>query len=448
MRLRAFRAVAFVIICLSGSVVGLQVMPTVTGESADYEFGEQIAPPASNTTVIVTNEWGGTVGGRSEAEIMAVGPSGKITYYNDTFDSYNDVDPLQKKSTVLYLGHLHLPKSACNSSGTCVKTHVMQLNLSTGNQSVLYTHRQPTIHNGRWHDADLINDTHLAVADIVQDRAFIVDLRTGQIVWEWRAEEAFSHDTGGSYPGDWTHINDIEVLEDGRLLLNLRNQDQSVFLTRSGMQHGWTLGSENNHSRLYEPHNPDYIPRERGGPAIVIADSENNRVVEYQRQNGSWQRTWKWSDSDLQWPRDADRLPNGHTLITDSNGNRIVEVNMRGEVVWEMGIGLPYEAERLETGDESMNGPSAKRVMQNPNKDVGASPMVASEIGPVDRLTVIVMSGVPAKLQNSLLFILPGSMNLTGVTALGICLFTLIFWGLIEAWYSPRISMAQLTHRL
>ncbi|MFB6187541.1 MAG: arylsulfotransferase (asst), partial [Halobacteriaceae archaeon] len=75
-----------------------------------------------------------------------------------------------------------------------------------------------------------------------------------------------------------------------------------------------TLGTNNNHSIIYEQHNPDYIPEKDGGPAVVVADSENNRVAEYQYLDGEWNRSWVWRDSQLRWPRDADRLPNGHTL--------------------------------------------------------------------------------------------------------------------------------------
>jgi hypothetical protein len=77
-----------------------------------------------------------------------------------------------------------------------------------------------------------------------------------------------------------------------------------------------------NGSLFYEQHNPDYIPEERGGPAVLVADSENGRVVEYGRTpgngtpvtDGTWERTWQWRDGRLQWPRDADRLPNGGWL--------------------------------------------------------------------------------------------------------------------------------------
>ncbi len=52
------------------------------------------------------------------------------------------------------------------------------------------------------------------------------------------------------------------------------------------------------------------------------------------------------------WPRDADRLENGNTLITDSLNKRLVEVNRSGETVWSYNTPeVPYEAERLPEGE-------------------------------------------------------------------------------------------------
>jgi len=60
--------------------------------------------------------------------------------------------------------------------------------------------------------------------------------------------------------------------------------------------------------------------------------------------------------------RDADRLPNGNTLITDTHGNRVMAINESGDIVWEVESTLPYDAERLETGAESESGQSAREL--------------------------------------------------------------------------------------
>ena len=94
-------------------------------------------------------------------------------------------------------------------------------------------------------------------------------------------------------------------------------------------------------------HNPQYL----GPGAILVADSDNDRVVELHERNGSWEVAWGVDSANgvrFDWPRDADRLPNGNTLITDSRNNRIVEVTPDGETVWSTETGIwPYDAERL-----------------------------------------------------------------------------------------------------
>jgi hypothetical protein len=300
-----------------------------------------------------------------DAELVAFSESGGVLYYDNTYGVYFDVDPVPGTTyTVEYLASESLSGEACQSVRTdrCTYNVYKRLNLSTGEEREVYGEVTPQIFSGRWHDIDRINETHIAIADIVRDSVRIVDTTTNETVWEWNASTYFPESVGGAEE-DWTHINDVEVLDDGRIMVGVRNMDRVIFVEPyKSVQPGWTLGEENNYSILYEQHNPDYIPRERGGPAITVADSENSRVLEYQRQNGSWTRSWGWHDSRLQWPRDADRLPGGTTLVTDTHGDRVAEVAPNGTVVWSVTVGMPYEAERLGTGDESAGGESMRDI--------------------------------------------------------------------------------------
>ncbi|MEZ3115637.1 arylsulfotransferase family protein [Halobaculum sp. MBLA0147] len=196
----------------------------------------------------------------------------------------------------------------------------------------------------------------------------MVNTSSGIIEWSWDPQSYYNISTGGSnvfsassYPDDWTHLNDVTVLQDGRIMISMRNHDEVIFVNKtSGVEHDWTLGDNNEFEWLYEQHQPDYIPAARGGPAVVIADSQNDRIVEYQRDSGEWRQTWSWSDEQLAWPRDADRLPNGHTLIADTHGARVFELDRNGSIVWSVGpVPEVYDVERFGTGDESAGGHSA-----------------------------------------------------------------------------------------
>jgi hypothetical protein len=277
-----------------------------------------------------------------------------------------------------------------------------------------------------WHDVDRIGEARLLVADIARDRVVVVNTTTDAVEWAWNAERDLRPSSGGR-SGDWTHLNDVERLDDGRVMVSLRNQDRVAFLDPgSGLIEGATLGAEDDYDLLYEQHNPDFIPRDRGGPAVVVADSENNRVVEYRRTAGGWRRTWSWRDDRLRWPRDADRLPTGHTLVTDSQGNRVIEVDERGEIVWRVTVGTPYEAERLGTGDESANG---RAVRSGGDAAGGRAP--AASAGPAGPLSGIV-AFLAGPAVNGLLYVAPPWLTVTDLPALALLVGSVAGWGLLE----------------
>jgi hypothetical protein len=311
-----------------------------------------------NLTVVATQ---GFYVSDEQAELVAFSESGEVVYYEDRYRVYFDVDPVpEKRYTVEFLAAKQYEGEDCANVSTnrCSYNVFKRVNLSTGESREIYGELTPRIYSARWHDLDRVNDTHVVIADIIRDSVRIMNRTSGATAWEWNASEHYSRDAGGK-AGDWTHVNDVEVLPDGRIMASMRNMDEVLFLDPgSGVDENWTLGEDGNHDILYEQHNSDYIPERNGGPAVTVADSENNRVLEFQRRNGSWERTWAWRDHRLQWPRDADRLPNGNTLVVDSHGDRIVEVRPNGNVVWNVSIGMPYDVERLGTGDESSGGPS------------------------------------------------------------------------------------------
>ncbi|WP_435178344.1 arylsulfotransferase (asst) [Halorussus sp. AFM4] len=315
--------------------------------------------PAGPITVLTTSER--EEGGDRANFLAAVRANGSRLYYNDSLRVYNDVDPVPgTNATVLYVGANRLSPSECDAETACWLNVVEEVNLTTGGVRRLYA-QKTSVRHGQWHDVDRVGEGRLLVADIARDKAFVVNTTTGIHEWTWSAREDLPLSSGGPFPRDWTHVNDVELLGDGRVMVSLRNQDRVAFVHRQrGLQENWTLGAEDEYGILHEQHNPDFIPAERGGPAVVVADSENDRVVEYRRTDeGAWREAWSWSDDRLDWPRDADRLPNGHTLVTDTKGGRVLEIADNGTVVWRVEVEGAYDAERLGTGDESAGGPAA-----------------------------------------------------------------------------------------
>ncbi|HET7324107.1 MAG TPA: aryl-sulfate sulfotransferase, partial [Halococcus sp.] len=215
------------------------------------------------------------------------------------------------------------------------------------------------------HDVDLINGDQLLVANmreynettgVSNDRIFIYDRSAEEIVWQWTFKNHYPNSTDGGYSADWTHVNDIDKIGAGKFMVSPRNFDQVIVVNRSTGNITMRLGRDGNHDVLFEQHNPDYLVGDNGTPTILVADSENDRIAEYRLNGSEWERTWTLSGG-LDWPRDADRLQNGNTLITDTLNHRVIEVTPTGEVVWEYyAPWAPYDAERLTGANASAVG--------------------------------------------------------------------------------------------
>lgn len=400
----------------SGVVGGFEIVlgtdQNIYQEQAELQPSEreQIAGVRDNRTVLTFS---------GNGPMVLVNRNGTLGYYTDAYDSFWDVDPVPgSKSTVLVGASDEYDVDQCPGNGACTRNYVIRWNLTTGDRMVLVDRFRPLLRGSEWHDFDLVSESKdgsmVLVADIEQSRIMKINTTTGLTTWSYAFQEDYSLQTGGQYPGgSWTHLNDVEQISGDRVMASPRNFDSVIFIGPDGeLNESWTLGEDGDHSILYEQHNPDYIPKSNGGPAVIIADSQNNRIVEYQRTNGSWEEAWVWRDGRMKWPRDADRLPNGNTLITDTNANRFVEVNSSGSIVWTHGSpdGLnPYEAERLGTGDESTGGSSATQAGLNsrqPQVSNGDSGGFSIE-HPWRKLWTTSKDILPNKIVNALLFVKP-----------------------------------------
>jgi len=397
---------------------------------------DAITVVATDSNAFVTDE---NDGPRAQAELVAFAPDGSIYYHENQHTRYWDVDPVEgTNATVEFVYAEHLDREDCGGESVCTENGVVRVNLTTGDRETVYSRVTPGKHSTRWHDVDRVDDDRLLVADIARDRVFVVNTTTELVEWEWDAQAAFDVDSGGPFPEDWTHLNDVEhVTIDGRetVMVSMRNHDQVVFVDEErGVREEWTLGTDGDHDTLYEQHNPDFIPREDGGPAVLVADSENGRVVEYQREDGDWTRSWTWSDERTSWPRDADRLPNGHTLVTDSNGDRVVELDEHGEAVWNASIGFPYEAERLGTGDESAGGESATRL--------DLSSATAADADEDTSLLAAAANALPTSVRNAIAYVFPRWVGLFEGVAAAALVLVVPPWLLAEyRWSNVSVSL-------
>ena len=351
-----------------------------------------IESPANGVTVISIQgfKFKGKANGKKPARIVGVDPRGNVKWVHDGKNLdvtwYYDVDPVNGSNLLV---------TGTAEGGTVIYEYNPQTD------TILWKQRFGDVYDT--HDADLINNgTELVVAnmrnynttrEVNEDRIFIYNRTTDEITWEWQFENHtnWTREQGGDYAAeppdnDWTHVNDVDKINEGSYLISPRNFDQVMVINRSTKAIEMRLGSDNNYDVMHEQHNPQFLRSENGTPTMLVADSENDRIVEYAKRDGDWKRTWQLGSSqDFNWPRDADRLPNGNTLVVDTNNQRVMEVTPQGEIVWEFyAPWAPYDAERITYGDEAGGPTIADQNAEGTYSVTGSAGLVP---GTGDRLT-------------------------------------------------------------
>jgi uncharacterized protein (UPF0248 family) len=166
----------------------------------------------------------------------------------------------------------------------------------------------------------------------------------GQTVWEWRTWEHLDPVADGIAEVQaprtlWAQGNSVQELPDGDILASYRPTSTVIRISRKTGKIVWKLGPPT----VAGQHAPNVL--ENGN--ILIFDNGVHRLddsVPYSRaieiNPATNEIVWKYQDKPS-WnffsPRmgNAQRLPNGNTLITESSFGRFFEVTNDGETVWE-----------------------------------------------------------------------------------------------------------------
>lgn len=204
------------------------------------------------------------------------------------------------------------------------------------------------------HDVDrLPNGNTLVVwgVDQISDAQVKEINPKGKIVWAWYAKDYFNKRPYREiFWEGWTHANAVTRLKNGNTLISLRNFCFVVEVNPEG-----SVVRKIGEGVLYSPHDPEELsngnilvanqniplgalggyPREM---ANIIRQNQPNwhQAVEIDPDTGQviW-RSQEFGYEDMP-VRDADRLPNGNTLITTAT--RIIEITREGEVVWQLKV--------------------------------------------------------------------------------------------------------------
>jgi hypothetical protein len=164
-----------------------------------------------------------------------------------------------------------------------------------------------------------------------------------KVVWSWIAHEHLDPETDISCPlcprVEWTHAVSCLELRDGNILVCFRKNDSIVIFKRETGEILWRWGK----GELSHPQQASVL--DNGN--ILIFDSgyhhaginmANSRIVEVVPYTG--QIVWSYAEGASQLfyssgLSNAQRLPNGNTLVCEGVCGRLFEVTPEGFPVWE-----------------------------------------------------------------------------------------------------------------
>jgi len=182
----------------------------------------------------------------------------------------------------------------------------------------------------------------------------------GKIAWEWSAvDHLLDPDYHTLCPleprGDFTHMNSVEELPDGNILVGFRNIDTICIIEKPSGKVIWQWGR----GEVSHQHYPTML--DNGN--ILLFDNgvhrKNDSLITYSRGVEVNPETNK-----IEWEYVADppqsfyaalisgcqRFPNGNTLICEGPRGRVFEVTKDGEKVWE--YLNPFYATHLSVGKQ------------------------------------------------------------------------------------------------
>ncbi len=173
----------------------------------------------------------------------------------------------------------------------------------------------------------------------------LVEMTTGgEIVWEYRIWEHLDPERDcitavQERREEWTHGNGVAELPNGDMVVSFRTISTVIIIDRQSGEIKWKLGAP----PLCGQHAPAPLPNGNlllfdNGPHRVDHPMPYSRVIEI--EPATKEIVWEYREkreSEFFSPRisNAQRLPNGNTLICEGDFGRLFEVTSGGELVWE-----------------------------------------------------------------------------------------------------------------
>jgi hypothetical protein len=222
------------------------------------------------------------------------------------------------------------------------------------------------------------------LGDVIKE----VDIRTHEVIWEWHLHqyvdpvehhrEDLCTGIGDLMNGDWSHCNTVKYYQNyffngeshDVVLLNSRHLDTFWIIDYETSEILWSCGQHGTIGRKEPPAEPLFshaheVELLEDGNFLMFdngnfRDPQVSRALEIQVDPtaGTAMEVWSWTEPlEVMYSYgmgDANRLPNGNTLVTDPTQGRIIEVTPDGEKVWQLALEYPsgpvwiYKFERVD----------------------------------------------------------------------------------------------------
>jgi len=191
------------------------------------------------------------------------------------------------------------------------------------------------------HDADRLPNGNTLVVFGGFDRKNDIQAKEinpkGEIVWSWKAKD---HLDNAEYKNisdqGWTHANAVSRLRNDNTLISLRNFNIVVEVSPNGSILR-TIGK----GIFHYQHDPEILPN---GNLLVMNHSRPNKAIEINPKTNEVVWESRNFGKEMSPVRDADRLPNGNTLITGTT--KILEFTPNGELVWRLNLDVTFRNRR------------------------------------------------------------------------------------------------------
>jgi hypothetical protein len=181
------------------------------------------------------------------------------------------------------------------------------------------------------HDVDRLPNGNTLIVfgndDTLEDYQVKEINKKGTIVWKWSANDSFNKPPFNTiYNQGWTHTNSASRLKNGNTLINLRNFARTIIVNPKGK----TVWSVDWKMLGTSPHDTHLLPNNK----LLLALKNPHRVIEWDKTTN--EVVWEFSKANVKVIRNANRLPNGNTLVVERRN--IFEVTAHGKIVWHLSI--------------------------------------------------------------------------------------------------------------